>query len=90
MVSISAFLETKAASACSLDLAIGFLVLGVHLVALHRGNLDEPIDASTARLIKMEYSGLGIFPGQCGGSSSDWFCAEAAKASPRGDNRGRV
>jgi hypothetical protein len=49
MVSISAFLETKAASACSLDLAIWLFNLGLIFV-LHIGNFDEPMNARSAHI----------------------------------------
>jgi hypothetical protein len=51
MASISAFLETKAASACSLDLATWFCSLGL-IFGLHIGNFDEPMNAPPGDLIK--------------------------------------
>jgi hypothetical protein len=38
-------LETKAASACSCDLALWFRILGL-ILSLRIGNFDEPINAS--------------------------------------------
>jgi hypothetical protein len=49
MLSISAFLETKAASACSLDLAIWFCIL-----VLRIGNFDEPMNALRRENSKLE------------------------------------
>ena len=49
--SISAFLETKAASACSFDLATWACSLGL-ILGLLIGNFDEPMNASMSRTVK--------------------------------------
>jgi hypothetical protein len=53
IVSISAFLKTKAASASSFDLTIWFCNLGL-IFGLHIGNFVEPMNASIGKLIKQK------------------------------------